>query len=261
MPQIALKSNPDEGTKAEPKKLSLPLAPGQAPAVNSISADDFDNALLNLNSKLAESRRIESKKEEAAMIKIIAQEIPTLVSKEGAEIRANFNPKDLFKDIREALPSKTPPGPGTHNIIRGEDRDKILSNAGFDPSEELYVWKNTSTEPLEITNAKGDKTNLTLEKAETLITYFEERPNREARCNAIITSNSFKEADGTHIGTVTLEHSRIDPTTLKSTCFIANSEKNISQTFSWDDLKIEMQITENGKTSKKVRDLEEEIKK
>lgn len=261
MLQIALKPNPDEGTTTESKNLSLPLALGQDPAAKSISADDFDNALLNLNNELAKSRRLDSEKKEAAMIKIIAQEIPTLVSKEGAEIRTNFNPKDLFKDIREALPSKTPPGPGTHNIIRGEDRDKILSNAGFDPSEELYVWKNTSTEPLEITNAKGDKINLTLEKAETIITYFGERPNREARCNAIITSNSFKEADGTHIGTVTLEHSRMDPVALKSTCFIANGEKNISQTFSWDDEKIEIKSTKDGKDSKKVRDLEEEIKK
>jgi hypothetical protein len=261
MLQIALKSNPDEGTKAESKNLSLPLAPGQAPAAKSTTAEDFDNALLNLNNQLAESRRIESKKEEVAMIKIIAQEIPTLVSKEGAEIRTKFNPKDLFKDIREALPSKTPAGPGTHNIIRGEDRDKILSNAGFDPSEKLYVWKNTSIEPLEITNAKGDIINLTLEKAETLITYFGERPNREARCDAIIASNSFKEADGTHIGTITLEHSRMDPVTLKSTCLISNGEKKSSQIFSWDDKKIEIQSTENGKTSKKVRSLEEEIKK
>lgn len=261
MLQIALKSNPDEGTTTESKNLSLPLAPGQDPTAKSITAEEFDSALLNLNNQHAESRRIKSEKKDAVIIKIIVQEIPTLVSKEGAEIKAKFDPIDLFKDIREALPSKTPPEPGTHNIIRGEDRDKILSNAGFDPSEKLYVWKNTSTKPLEVTNAKGDKINLTLEKAETIITYFGERPNREARCNAIITSNSFKEADGTHIGTVTLEHSRIDPVALKSSCFISNGEKNISQTFSWDDEKIEIKSTKDGKDSKKVRDLEEEIKK
>ncbi len=91
MLQIALKSNPDEGTTTESKNLLLPLAPGQDPAAKSITSEEFDNDLLNLNNQLAESRRIKSEKKDAVILKIIVQEIPTLVSKEGAEIRTNFN--------------------------------------------------------------------------------------------------------------------------------------------------------------------------